>query len=92
MKLFNILKKGLTKLWDQIQDRKAKLTTKLKAGQPISEVDQEWLDGDGNLVDEEQVVEGLDNASLLLREYVKDIDDPFARKLELMLGSFGWTT
>lgn len=31
-------------------------------------------------------------ASLLLREYVKDFDDPFARKLELMLGSFGQRT
>ncbi|KAI5982595.1 hypothetical protein EDD15DRAFT_2322708 [Pisolithus albus] len=31
-------------------------------------------------------------ASLLLREYVKDIDDPFACKLELMLGSFGQRT
>ncbi|KAI5983888.1 hypothetical protein EDD15DRAFT_2152099, partial [Pisolithus albus] len=30
-------------------------------------------------------------ASLLLREYVKD-DDPFACKLELMLGSFGLRT
>ncbi|KAI6012295.1 hypothetical protein PISMIDRAFT_12079 [Pisolithus microcarpus 441] len=55
MKPFDILKKGLTKLQDQIQDRKAKLTTKLNADHPISEVDQEWLDGDGNLVDEELV-------------------------------------
>ncbi|KAI6100054.1 hypothetical protein EDD16DRAFT_1483007 [Pisolithus croceorrhizus] len=31
-------------------------------------------------------------ASLLLREYVKDIDDPFTCKLELMLGSFGQRT
>ncbi|KAI6115881.1 hypothetical protein F5141DRAFT_1001121, partial [Pisolithus sp. B1] len=31
-------------------------------------------------------------ASLLLREYVKDINNPFARKLELMLGSFGQRT
>ncbi|KAI5982007.1 hypothetical protein EDD15DRAFT_2328072 [Pisolithus albus] len=31
-------------------------------------------------------------ASLLLREYVKDIDDPYVCKLELMLGSFGQRT
>ncbi|KAI6100482.1 hypothetical protein EDD16DRAFT_1481329, partial [Pisolithus croceorrhizus] len=31
-------------------------------------------------------------ASLLLRQYVKDIDDPFAHKLELMLGTFGYRT
>ncbi|KAI6017368.1 hypothetical protein BKA83DRAFT_4465217 [Pisolithus microcarpus] len=63
MKLFSILKRGLTKLRDQIQSRKAKLIAELKAGQPISEVDEVWLDDDGNLVDEEQVVETLDNAS-----------------------------
>ncbi|KAI6137272.1 hypothetical protein F5141DRAFT_1209598 [Pisolithus sp. B1] len=63
MKPFSILKRGLTKLQEQIQSRKAKLIAELKAGQPISEVDEEWLDGDGNVVDEEQLVETLDNAS-----------------------------
>ncbi|KIK76973.1 hypothetical protein PAXRUDRAFT_168237 [Paxillus rubicundulus Ve08.2h10] len=58
-----VLKKGLTKLHDQIRERKAKLEVKLKASQPISEVDEDWLDGDGNLIDEERVVETLDSAS-----------------------------
>ncbi|KAI6115087.1 hypothetical protein EDD16DRAFT_1520810 [Pisolithus croceorrhizus] len=89
MKPFDILKKGLTKLWDQIQDRKAKLTTKLKAGQPISEVDQEWLDGDGNLVDEEQVVEGLDNVSDYERgfERLSSQDKEIVQKLQRLAGS-----
>ncbi|KIK95657.1 hypothetical protein PAXRUDRAFT_140187, partial [Paxillus rubicundulus Ve08.2h10] len=47
----------------QIQERKVKLLAELKAGRPISEVDQEWLDGDGNLIDEGWVVEALDEAS-----------------------------
>ena len=42
---------------------KVKLEIELKAGWPISEADQDWLDGDGNLVSEERVVEALDNAS-----------------------------
>ncbi|KAF9228943.1 hypothetical protein BS17DRAFT_805636 [Gyrodon lividus] len=58
-----VLKKSLTKLRDQIGERKAKLELELKAGRPISEVDQDWLDGDGNLIDEERVVETLDSAS-----------------------------
>ena len=63
MKPLNILKKGLMKLCNQVQERKAKLEAELKVGQPISESDQEWLDGDGNLVNEEQVIEALEKAS-----------------------------
>ena len=31
-------------------------------------------------------------AVLILKRYVQDLDDPFARKLEMMLGSFGQRT
>lgn len=63
MKPIEVLKKGLAKLHNQIRERKAKLEIELKASRPISEIDQDWLDGDGNLVNEERVVETLDNAS-----------------------------
>ena len=63
MKPIDTLKKGLTKLRDQVREWKARLTAKLRAGDSISENDQEWLDGKGNLIDEEQVVETLDDAS-----------------------------
>ncbi|KIK75360.1 hypothetical protein PAXRUDRAFT_173078 [Paxillus rubicundulus Ve08.2h10] len=63
MKPLEILKKGLTKLQQQIQDQKTRLEGKLKAGQPLSDSDEEWLDNAGNLVDEERVVDPLDNAS-----------------------------
>lgn len=59
----NILKQGLTKLHNQNQERKARLTAKFQAGQSISEIDQEWLGGNGNLVNEEWVVGTLDNVS-----------------------------
>jgi len=63
MKPIEILKRGLLKLHNQVQQRKSELEAKLKAGQPVSDADMDWLDGDGNLIDEEQVVEILDNAS-----------------------------
>ena len=63
MKPINILKKGLAKLQNQIPDRKSKLEADLKANKHISEVDEEWLDNTGNLVDEERVVDILDKAS-----------------------------
>ena len=66
MKPIEVLKKGLARLHDQIRERKAKLDIDLKASRPILEVDQDWLDGDGNLVDEEKVVETLDSALLRL--------------------------
>ena len=46
MKPIEVLKKGLAKLHDQIRERKARLDVELKASRPISEVDQDWLDGD----------------------------------------------
>ena len=63
MKPVEILKKGLSKLQNQTCDRKAHLQACLQAGQSISNSDEEWLDHDGNLVDEEQLVDDLNNAS-----------------------------
>ncbi|KAF8129353.1 hypothetical protein EV363DRAFT_1100456, partial [Boletus edulis] len=36
--------------------------------------------------------EALSQAALLLRKHMVSWDDPFARKLETMLGSFGHST
>ena len=57
------LKKGLHTLRIQVQDRKSRIESDLKAGKAISEIDEEWLDGDGNLIGEEQVVRDLEEAS-----------------------------
>ncbi|KAG6379177.1 hypothetical protein JVT61DRAFT_11619 [Boletus reticuloceps] len=51
MKHTDFLKAGLKKLQDQTRDRKVALQARLKASQPISEADEEWLDNAGNLVD-----------------------------------------
>ncbi|KAH0825866.1 hypothetical protein J3R83DRAFT_7789, partial [Lanmaoa asiatica] len=50
------------KLCEQVRERKARLTSILRAGGSILDNDQEWLDGEGNLIDEERVVEVLDDA------------------------------
>lgn len=46
--------------------------TELKAGRSISEADTEWLDGEGNLVDEEHVVGALEDASDY-EQYIKQL-------------------
>jgi len=63
MEPIDTLKKGLKKLQNQTSARKASLEATLKANQAISQADEEWLDYDGNLVDEERLVHELDNAS-----------------------------
>ena len=58
----SILKKGLKKLQDQTWDRKVTLEATLKGHESISEIDEEWLDNAGNLVNEECLVDELDKA------------------------------
>ena len=62
MSPINTLKKGLTRLQDQIREQKGKLKAALKAGQPISETDLAWLSNDVNLIDEESVIKTLEGA------------------------------
>ena len=50
------LKKGLHTLRNQVQEWKSRIEADLKAGKAISESDEEWLDGEGKLIGEEQVV------------------------------------
>ena len=61
--MIDILKKGLKTLQKRVASRKAQLEADLKAGNIISAEDEEWLDGAGNLINEERVVEVLDNES-----------------------------
>ena len=58
--MIDVLKKGLKTLKKHITSHKTQLEANLKAGNIISADDEEWLDGAGNLVDEEHVVELLD--------------------------------
>jgi hypothetical protein len=62
-KPLDILKVGLLALRKIMESRKRKLEANLQANQSISESDEAWLDGAGNLVDEEHVIDVLENAS-----------------------------
>ena len=61
--MIDVVKKGLKLLKKRVASRKTQLETDLKAGKIISAEDEEWLDGAGNLIDEERVVEILDDES-----------------------------
>ena len=57
------IKKGLNILRKQTHEHKTKLQADLQAKKKLSEQDEQWLDGEGNLVDEERVVDLLKRAS-----------------------------
>jgi hypothetical protein len=59
----NSLILGLQIIQSQVQDRKLRLMTDMRAGKELTESEEEWLDHAGNLVDEERIVELLKNAS-----------------------------
>ena len=59
----DVLKKGLKTLRKQTDARKLNIQADLKAQKSTTESDEAWLDGEGNLVDEERVINLLENAS-----------------------------
>ena len=54
--------KGFAHFLGKTKDRKDKLNAKLSWGEPISPSDEEWLDHEGNTVDEEHILETLNLA------------------------------
>jgi hypothetical protein len=62
-KPLDTLKKGLATLQRHISAKRDALTTCFKNRQPISKADETWLDqGEGNMVDEERVLDLLERA------------------------------
>jgi hypothetical protein len=59
----DILKKGLDKLSQRIKKRKDELSKQLSQKEAISPADEQWLDNEGNTVDEQRVLEVLEDAS-----------------------------
>jgi hypothetical protein len=68
------LKKGFAHLLGKIKDRKDKLNAKLSQGEPIPPTDEEWLDHEGNSVDEECILEIL-NLALDYEVAVAELDN-----------------
>ena len=62
-KPLDILKKGLDKLSKKNKKRKDELSQKLSCNEAISQADEEWLDNEGNMADEQCVLDMLEGAS-----------------------------
>ena len=58
-----VLRKGLKILKKQFKAKKEALQAQLAEKKSISSQDEQWLDHDANLVDEQQALEALENAS-----------------------------
>ena len=63
----DVIKGGLSKLRKEVRKRKDDLTARLNQKETHSPEDEEWLDHDGNLVEEEVVVDLLEKALKKLR-------------------------
>ena len=63
LKPLKILKKGLLKLKQTVKKKKDKLNAKLTQKEPISASDEEWLDNEGNLINQQCVLDNLEAAS-----------------------------
>ena len=62
-KPLNMLKKGLSKITQSFKVCKDELNVKLAWKETISSSDECWLDYEGNMVDEQHVIEPLEAAS-----------------------------
>jgi hypothetical protein len=63
------LKKGLTALKKQVNERHNQIVSCISAGKPISAEEEEWLDNGGNLVEEVYVIDTLKKALDYERAY-----------------------
>ena len=57
------LKKGFNRLSETINDKRRTLVAKLSRKEAISSSDADWLDQDGNTVDERRILDTLESAS-----------------------------
>ena len=63
LKPLEVLKKGLAKLSQKTKTKQDELTAKLSRSETILSADEQWLDHDGNLIDEQHVLDILESAS-----------------------------
>lgn len=64
------LKKGFNRLSDMINDKRNLLVAKLSCKEAISPSDADWLDQEGNTVDEQRILDTLESAS----DYERAVD------------------
>ncbi|KAG6874357.1 hypothetical protein C0992_007832, partial [Termitomyces sp. T32_za158] len=58
-----VLKTGISRLKSETETRKQHILSQLLRKEKVSDIDENWLDNDANLVDEEAIIEFLDKAS-----------------------------
>ena len=87
----SVLRKGLDMLKQQVQMRKTDPEAKLRQKEKLTEVDEEWLDNDGNVIDEQRVLETLEAASDYERgfEGLDKADKGVVRRLHELAGDLG---
>ena len=74
LKPLEVLEIGLKTLQNQVKTKKEKLQSQLAEKKSISSQDEKWLDHEANLMDEQQVLETLEDASDYKRALEK-LDD-----------------
>ena len=62
-KPIDVLKHGLAKLSQKIKARKDDLSARLSQNEIISSADEQWLDNEGNTIDEQRILDVLESAS-----------------------------
>ena len=90
----DMLKKGLKALKKHINARKSKIQADLDAQKSITESDEAWLDGEGNPVDEERVIDLLENASDYDQGFAGlcEMDKNVVRRLKILAGAIAAPT
>ncbi|KAH8985149.1 hypothetical protein EDB92DRAFT_2029269 [Lactarius akahatsu] len=84
-----VLKRGFSEFSGKIKERKDTLIKKLSRGEAISPSDEQWLDHEGNTIDEECILEVLQSAPDYERA-VSELDDDgkaIVRKLREWAGA-----
>ena len=85
----DVLKNGLKLLQRRVKARKEEIQARLAEKKSISSQDEEWLDGEANLIDEQQVLDALDDASDYERGFgrLNDVQKGVVRKLQEVAGN-----
>jgi hypothetical protein len=72
--ILKALEKGLQKLKNDLEARKRKIQEKLSRKEKLTSDDEAWMDGEGNTVDEDRVVDALKRAHTPER-VLREMDD-----------------
>ena len=83
-KLLDAAKQGFLRLKERIEPRLRHIKKKREDKEPLTQSEDEWVDGEGNIVDEEILVDELDRASDPDRAAAK-LDERQAHTLKRLL-------